>query len=98
MAALGKKSGKNGATGARGPKGARGSSGKPGRTGKSGKAGHKGSPGVAGPMFAPPDIAGATARLDRIQALADELSKSPRDVLDQMDVSARIYTEIQAAK
>lgn len=96
--------GKKGATGARGPRGARGLSGKIGPPGKSGKSGQKGSKGLTGskgrtgPVSIPPDIDEATARLDRIQALADELAKSPSDVLDQMDLSKRIYNEIQAAK
>jgi hypothetical protein len=45
-----------------------------------------------------PDVDAAIARLNRIQTLADELAKCPLDVLDQLDVSTRIYNEIQAAK
>jgi hypothetical protein len=84
---------KAGATGPRGPQGARGATGRRGAIGKRGQQGVKGLKGSP-----PPDVNEAAARLDRIQALADELAKSPRDILDQMDLSKRIYNEIQAAK
>jgi Collagen triple helix repeat (20 copies) len=81
------------AAGPRGPQGARGATG---RRGAIGKTGHQG---VKGPKGSPPlDLNEVAARLDRIQTLADELAKSPRDILDQMDLSKRIYNEIQAAK
>jgi hypothetical protein len=88
--------GRRGAQGARGATGRRGASGKSGAIGKSGAVGKRGPQGPKGNTS--PDVDAAIARLDRIQILADELAKCPRDVLDQLDVSTRIYNEIQAAK
>jgi hypothetical protein len=85
-----------GTTGRRGAQGARGATGRRGPSGKSGASGKRGPQGLKGSTSL--DVDEAIARLDRIQILADELSKCPRDVLDQMDVSKRIYDEIQAAK
>ena len=45
-----------------------------------------------------PDVDEIATRLDRIQALADELAKCDRDVFDQMDLATRLHIEILAAK
>jgi len=73
--------------------GARGRRGKPGKSGPRGRAGVRGPSGTT-----PPNVVDLSVRLDRIQALADELSKCHRDTLDQNDLAMRIHREIQLAK
>ena len=49
-------------------------------------------------MPTPPDVNEIAKRLDRIQELADELAKCPRETLDQMDTASRLHREIVAAR
>jgi len=44
-----------------------------------------------------PDVNELIARLDRIQQLTEELAKV-RDTVEQVDLAARIYREIEAAR
>jgi hypothetical protein len=49
-------------------------------------------------MPTPAELDEVATRLDRIQELADELSKCHRDVLDQMELSGRLHREVLAVK
>ena len=46
----------------------------------------------------PPDLYEIATRLDRIQALADELAKCHRDLLIQMDLATRLQHEVLSAR
>lgn len=46
----------------------------------------------------PPDLNELIARLDRIQQLTEELAKVRGDTVEQVDLAARIYREIEAAR
>jgi predicted transcriptional regulator len=46
----------------------------------------------------PPDLDELIARLDRIQQLTEELAKVRGDTVEQVDLAARIYREIEAAR
>ena len=45
-----------------------------------------------------PDLDDLNARLDRIQQLTEELAKVRGDTVEQVDLAARIYREIEAAR
>lgn len=45
-----------------------------------------------------PDVNELIARLDRIQQLTEELAKLRGDAVEQVDLAARIYREIEAAR
>ena len=46
----------------------------------------------------PPDLNELIARLDRIQQLTEELAKVRGDTVEQVDLAARIYREIEAVR
>ena len=49
-------------------------------------------------MVVLPDTEQVLSRLDRIQALADELAKARGDFAAQQDIAERIYREITSAR